>query len=607
MGGSLSNATISGALIEANGTTNLSGAIVNNGVLTFLANAINNNSGGFDDNFAIVGPTSLTGTGEVILLEAAESRIFGSGPLTNGASHRLRGTGRIEVTDLTNQGQIRAEGGTLTLLGAINNVGGALHIAADGVLNLGASPVTGGQLIGAAGAVLNGGTLTDLAISNSVRQANSITNLSGVITNTGTLTYFGNAINNNSGGPDDSFTIPTAATLTGLGRLVMVELNESALSGVGTLTNTGGHTIEGTGTISVNVNNTGGIIKLNADSQLNLFNTTITGGEIQTSAQGLLGGSGSTLSGVTITGTLRPDTGTLNLAGTITNNGTLSFRANGLNNNSGGADDNYALNSPVTLAGVGKLHFLEANESRVTGLGTLTNGPNHTISGDGQVAVPLENQGFVEAGQTLLATAGYTQTSTGKFVARQFGLTDWNEFRVTGAAALDGTLIVDYGGIIPVGTTSYDVLFADTITGTFTGVSIVQSKPWIGSATFQIIPNASGATDVVRLTLTNTASGLPGDYNNDGAVDAADYTVYRENLNRTLILPNDPTPGTVVAADYDVWRTNFGLALGSSASSATAVPEPTGLGLLALSLLLGWALPRRRICTNCSASVPWPN
>jgi hypothetical protein len=67
-------------------------------------------------------------------------------------------------------------------------------------------------------------------------------------------------------------------------------------------------------------------------------------------------------------------------------------------------------------------------------------------------------------------------------------------------------------------------------------------------------------------------SGLPGDYNGNGNVDAADYVAWRNNLDQSVTLPNDASPGTVSQADYDVWRRNFGA--GSGDSFVSAVPEP---------------------------------
>lgn len=51
---------------------------------------------------------------------------------------------------------------------------------------------------------------------------------------------------------------------------------------------------------------------------------------------------------------------------------------------------------------------------------------------------------------------------------------------------------------------------------------------------------------------------LPGDYNNNGAVDAADFIVWRRNFGQNVTLANDLTPGEVEQDDYDLWRMNFG-------------------------------------------------
>jgi len=75
-------------------------------------------------------------------------------------------------------------------------------------------------------------------------------------------------------------------------------------------------------------------------------------------------------------------------------------------------------------------------------------------------------------------------------------------------------------------------------------------------------------------------AGVPGDYNEDDKVDAADYTSWRDNLGSNIALPNeDPstTPGVVTQEDYLFWKTQFGATAGSGFSAA--VPEPT-TGLL---------------------------
>jgi hypothetical protein len=77
-------------------------------------------------------------------------------------------------------------------------------------------------------------------------------------------------------------------------------------------------------------------------------------------------------------------------------------------------------------------------------------------------------------------------------------------------------------------------------------------------------------------------AGLPGDYNDDGAVDAADYVVWRKLEGTTTVLPNDPDGGTIGANQYNTWRTHFGQTAGSGTSAGDdfAAPEPTTVSML---------------------------
>lgn len=95
-------------------------------------------------------------------------------------------------------------------------------------------------------------------------------------------------------------------------------------------------------------------------------------------------------------------------------------------------------------------------------------------------------------------------------------------------------------------------------------------------------------------------SALVGDYNDNGVVDAADYTVWRDHLGQTFSLPNrDPANGSgaISAADYNSWKANFGAILGAGSASGTAssaVPEPAAglMCVLAICLAAGRRLER---------------
>jgi hypothetical protein len=108
--------------------------------------------------------------------------------------------------------------------------------------------------------------------------------------------------------------------------------------------------------------------------------------------------------------------------------------------------------------------------------------------------------------------------------------------------------------------------------------------------------------------------GLLGDYNRNGTVDAADYTVWRDTLGRmgAGLAADGNGSGTIDAGDYDVWKLHFGEIAGSGSAdfgeldstelaevsrvgaspSHAAVPEPSALLLAIVAMVT--ALPHRR-------------
>ena len=93
--------------------------------------------------------------------------------------------------------------------------------------------------------------------------------------------------------------------------------------------------------------------------------------------------------------------------------------------------------------------------------------------------------------------------------------------------------------------------------------------------------------NLVNLSTIRRLDVPDGDYNFDGVVDVADYTVWRDTLGSTTSVEADGNgDGVVNAADYTVWANDFGVA-----SSAFAVPEPGALCLMGLAWLVA---PRRK-------------
>ncbi|MEO0529428.1 MAG: PEP-CTERM sorting domain-containing protein [Planctomycetota bacterium] len=92
---------------------------------------------------------------------------------------------------------------------------------------------------------------------------------------------------------------------------------------------------------------------------------------------------------------------------------------------------------------------------------------------------------------------------------------------------------------------------------------------------------------IIRL---RPADRSTGDFNGDGVVDAADYTVWRDSEGSELLLAADANGDNVVDADdLAIWTANYGSTVGGS---SLAVPEPTAFALLMLGSLS--AAVRRR-------------
>ncbi|TWT92851.1 hypothetical protein Pla108_39910 [Botrimarina colliarenosi] len=88
---------------------------------------------------------------------------------------------------------------------------------------------------------------------------------------------------------------------------------------------------------------------------------------------------------------------------------------------------------------------------------------------------------------------------------------------------------------------------------------------------------------------------LAGDYNDDGVVDAADYTVWRDQSGESVALPNETvTEGMVTPEDYDEWALHYGDVFTLPVSVATTVPEPGSLSVSAGMVVLGLVVRRVR-------------
>ncbi|TWT47610.1 hypothetical protein [Botrimarina hoheduenensis] len=301
----------------------------------------------------------------------------------------------------------------------------------------------------------------------------------------------------------------------------------ATLTGVGTLTNKS--QITGTGRVEVpTINATGGTINTTAD--------TLTFTQLVTNTAGAeINAIGSTLSfdgGLDSHGEINLINSTVN--GDIVNDGVASLA--GTNNFTGTVSGN------GSFTGTGLASFA----------GALAPGNSlSTMSFDGDLV--LEPTATLEI--EIASPSSHDRVEIG------------------GVATLEGDLEVTLiDGFTPSVGDIFDFLFASGgANGEFGGVSLpnllAQGLDW------QL--NPGGATLFLEVV-----PALDGDFNADGMVDAADYTVWRDGLDTTFT-PND----------YDVWAGNYGA---TAATFSNAVPEPTASLLSFVAINTGW-LSRRRV------------
>jgi lysozyme len=113
-----------------------------------------------------------------------------------------------------------------------------------------------------------------------------------------------------------------------------------------------------------------------------------------------------------------------------------------------------------------------------------------------------------------------------------------------------------------------------------------------------------GTPEELAALLLGKDDSIPGDFNRDGAVDSADYVLWRNALgNKVPLYTAVDANGNALAdaADFGIWQANYGRTLGSGAAPPAGVhtiPEPSsGFSVALLILLLGGA--RSRVLFQC--------
>jgi hypothetical protein len=243
----------------------------------------------------------------------------------------------------------------------------------------------------------------------------------------------------------------------------------------------------------------------------------------------------------------------------LAGNGHVAFHAD-LRNTPGGSNDNEGI---YLFNGTSLAKSARENDTVPGGNGTFGGFGTPVINAAGHVAFQALLEGTSGAGSDNEAI--YLWNGTSLVQAAREG-------DIIGSVQLGGALTISDGSGGQDGRAS-GLNDSDQIV--FRSGLVVGS----GSGIFLFTPGPAPPT------------GLLGDYNNDGKVDAADYVKWRKNTTNSA-LPND-NGLTTQPARFNLWRANFGDMLGSGAGGSPAVPEPRSCIFLLVAALHLAVLGRR--------------
>ncbi|MEX2093483.1 MAG: dockerin type I domain-containing protein [Pirellulales bacterium] len=558
---------------------------------------------GFNSIFSTSGDLNVGGT-------AATSG--GLGTVSIGPSGTIIASGTLRLWD---GGKITLGGGTLRFNTLAAN-GGTVEfnsgtIQTSSTLNatapildalLGATHILGtGRKIDTQGSTMN--LQSELNISGGAISGNTLAVNSGVIlrvVSAGSAAF--NSIMNPAGARmyvADS-TVSSATSLTNGGEL---HLSGSAATVDATsLTNTG--LVDGSGRInSVVTNNSAGQIRVAAGQRLEVLgfagsNTNngldhVDGGTIEfgrsltnssvSPSTGLIAARDASLrfqSGLLNSGALTFTAGVSDVFGDVTNQNNLATLGRIIV--TGGAQANFfddvVNNGTIQVSAAGSLQSTAVFLGSLSGIG---------VSGGGHVFLEGDTRpGFSPGTMAFGGDVSFGPLSTLDVeLAGTAPGTQYDRVTVAESAAVDGILKVSLlGGFKPTIGNSFQIVTAG---GGLAGTFADEELPALAGG-------ASWSVNYAAQSITLSVGGVLGDFNVDGRVDAADYTVWRNQLGSNSLAADASGNGSVDQVDYNIWKANFGAVAASGGASvgqaAAAVPEPSSAMLALIVALIAAAV-----------------
>jgi hypothetical protein len=222
---------------------------------------------------------------------------------------------------------------------------------------------------------------------------------------------------------------------------------------------------------------------------------------------------------------------------------------------------------PVTNSGT----VSTASGSAVRFFGPVTGAGNFTGPG----SVTFLNTFSPGASPAAISFGGGLALASGSSLVMELGGTasgsQYDTLDAGGDVTLGGAIDVDLlGNFVPTIGSVFQVV---STTGNVSGKFSTASLPAVENAAWQL----SYGEESVSLRLA-----LAGDFNFDGRVDAADYTVWRNQAGQggAALAGDGNNDGQVNSSDYTVWKSRFGQTAAGAGSVTPAVPEPLTCWLL---------------------------